>query len=62
MGGGQKIIVTLPQNALIDLSTYTMDFKGYTQHNGSNNGTTVGSTNYCQSQFFLRNTQEILNR
>ncbi len=27
---GQKIIVTLPTNALIDLSTFTMDFKGYT--------------------------------
>ncbi len=26
---GQKIIVTLPSNALIDLSTFTMDFKGY---------------------------------
>jgi hypothetical protein len=25
---GQKIIVTLPTNALIDLSTFTMDFKG----------------------------------
>ena len=28
---GQKKI-TLPQNALVDLSTFTMDFKGYTQH------------------------------
>ena len=29
---GQKIIVTLPQNALIDLSTFAMNFKGYTQY------------------------------
>ena len=27
---GQKIIVTLPSNALIDLSTFTMYFKVYT--------------------------------
>ena len=57
---GQKIIVTLPQNALIDLSTFTMDFKGYTQHNGSNNGATVGPLNYCQGRFFPRNTQSLI--
>ncbi len=32
---GQVINVTLPPNALIDLSTFTMDFDGYTQHNGT---------------------------
>ena len=48
---GQKIILTLPQNALIDLSTFTMDFKGYAQHNGTNG--TTGPTGYCQSRFFL---------
>ena len=57
---GQKIIVTLPQNALIDLSTFTMDFKGYTQHNGSNNAATVGPLNYCQGRFFPRNTQSLI--
>ena len=55
---GQKIIVTLPQNALIDLSTFTMDFKGYTQHNGTNGVT--GPTGYCQSRFFPRNTQSLI--
>jgi hypothetical protein len=55
---GQKIIVTLPQNALIDLSTFTMDFKGYTQHNGSNG--VLGPTGYCQSRFFPRNTQSLI--
>jgi hypothetical protein len=55
---GQKIIVTLPQNALIDLSTFTMDFKGYTQHNGTNGIT--GATGYCQSRFFPRNTQSLI--
>jgi hypothetical protein len=55
---GQKVILTLPQNALIDLSTFTMDFKGYTQHNGTNG--TTGPTGYCQSRFFPRNTQSLI--
>ena len=55
---GQKIIVTLPQNALIDLSTFSMDFKGYTQHNGTNGVT--GPIGYCQSRFFPRNTQSLI--
>ncbi len=55
---GQKIIVTLPQNALIDLSTFTMDFKGYTQHNGSNG--VLGPTGYCQTRFFPRNTASLI--
>ena len=55
---GQKVILTLPQNALIDLSTFTMDFKGYTQHNGTNGVT--GPTGYCQSRFFPRNTQSLI--
>jgi len=54
---GQKIIVTLPQNALVDLSTFTMDFKGYTQHNGS---ASIGPLGYCQSRFFSRNTQSLI--
>jgi hypothetical protein len=54
---GQKIIVTLPQNALVDLSTFTMDFKGYTQHNGTSS---VGPLGYCQSRFFPRNTQSLI--
>ncbi len=61
---GQKVILTLPQNVLIDLSTFTMDFKGYSQHNGSYNGSTVGPANYCrfvcQTRFFPRNTQILI--
>jgi hypothetical protein len=56
---GQKIIVTLPPNALIDLSTFTMDFKGYTQHNGS--AAVLGPTGYCQSRFFPRGTQSLID-
>ena len=35
-----------------------MDFKGYTQHNGTNGVT--GPTGYCQSRFFPRNTQSLI--
>ena len=55
---GQVINVTLPPNALIDLSTFTMDFDGYTQHNGTNGVT--GPAGYCQSRFFPRNTQSLI--
>ncbi len=55
---GQKIIVTLPANALIDLSTFTMDFKANTQHNES--AGILGPTGYCQSRFFPRNTQSMI--
>ena len=35
-----------------------MNFKGYTQHNGSNVGN--GPTGYCQSRFFPRNMQSLI--
>ena len=33
---GQKIIVSLPPNSLVDLSTFEMNFTGATQHRGNN--------------------------
>ena len=48
---GQVINVTLPPNAMTDLSTFTMDFDGYTQHNGTNGVTGPGG--YCQSLFTI---------
>jgi len=56
---GQVINVTLPTNAMIDLSTLTMDFDGYTQHNGSNG--VLGPAGYCQTRFFPRNTQSLID-
>ena len=56
---GQTINVTLPINACVDLSTLTMDFDGYTQHNGSNGKNGPGG--YCQSRFFPRNTQSLID-
>ena len=42
---GQKVIVSLPPNSLVDLSTFEMFYKGYTQHggNGSAWSTTAGT-------------------
>ena len=56
---GQVVNVTLPPNALIDLSTLTMDFNGYTQHNGTNG--VLGPAGYCQTRFFPRNTQSLID-
>jgi hypothetical protein len=33
---GQKVIVSLPPNSLVDLSTFEMNFVGATQHRGNN--------------------------
>ena len=51
---GLKIIVTLPPNSLVDLSTFEMNFTGETQHRGNNAGTNVA--NYVQKAYFPRNT------
>ena len=32
---GQKIIVSLPPNSLVDLSTFELNFRGVTQHMGT---------------------------
>jgi hypothetical protein len=56
--GGQKIIVTLSQNVLIDLSTFSMNYKGYTKHNGSNG--VLGPTGYFQSRFFPRDNASLI--
>ena len=55
---GQKIIVTLPNNCLVDLSTFEFNYTGYTQHNG--NQVAAGPTGYCQTRFFPRNSQSII--
>jgi hypothetical protein len=35
---GNKIIVSLPMNSLLDLGTFEMSFYGETAHNGAANG------------------------
>ena len=55
---GGKIIVALPPNSLVDLSTFELNFKGATQHggNGSTWATTTGTagnlTAYVNNDIF----------
>ena len=55
---GQKIIVSLPPNSLVDLSTFEMNFTGATQHRGNNAATNVA--NYVQKAYFPRNTASLI--
>ena len=51
---GNKIIVSLPMNSLLDLGTFEMNFFGKTAHAGAASG---NQKNYVQTRFFPRNTQ-----
>ena len=55
---GQKIIVSLPPNSLVDLSTFEMNFVGATQHRGNNSSSNVA--NYVQKAYFPRNTASLI--
>ena len=55
---GQKIIVSLPPNSLVDLLTFEMNFVGATQHRGNNTATNVA--NYVQKAYFPRNTASLI--
>ena len=53
---GQRIIVDLPFNSSVDLSTFSWFYKGSTNHRGATaTGTSQGVGNdYCGSRFFPR--------
>ena len=63
---GGKIIVALPPSSLVDLSTFELNFKGYTSHGG--NGSTWATTartatnknNYVNKRYFPRNTASLI--
>ena len=55
---GQKVIVSLPPNSLVDLSTFEMNFVGTTSHRGNNAATNVA--NYVQKAYFPRNTASLI--
>ena len=55
---GQKVIVSLPPNSLVDLSTFEMNFVGATQHRG--NGVATNVANYVQKAYFPRNTASLI--
>ena len=53
-----KIIVSLPPNSLVDLSTFELNFTGTTQHRG--NGSASNVANYVQKAYFPRNTASLI--
>ena len=55
---GQKVIVSLHPNSLVDLSTFEMNFTGATQHRGNNASSNVA--NYVQKAYFPRNTASLI--
>ena len=64
---GQRIIVDLPFNSTVDLSTFTWFFKGETTHLGAAaSGTEIaaGGGNpavpFCGSRFFPRNSASVI--
>ena len=57
--GGQKIIVNLPPNSLVDLSTFEMIFDGVCDHGGNTDATNI---NKCvEARFFPRNMQSLID-
>lgn len=57
-GPGQKVIVSLPSNCLVDLATFEFNFVGTTQHAG--NGGSSQVNNYVQKRYFPRNSASLI--
>ena len=54
---GQRIIINLPQNSSVDLTTFVMSYTGETCHKGA----AVGAANYtCATYFSPSNTAFII--
>ena len=54
---GQRIIVDLPFNSTLDLSTFTWFYKGQTNHAGA---PTDGLVGHVRSRFFPRNSASVI--
>ena len=59
VNAGDTIIVELPQNSVVDFSTFVMDYTGATTHNGK---LAAGGVGYVQTRFFPRNTASIIEQ
>ena len=64
---GQRIIVDLPFNSTVDLSTFTWFFKGETTHLGAAaSGTEIAAAGgnpavpFCGTRFFPRNSSSVI--
>jgi hypothetical protein len=57
----QRVIVDLPFNSTVDLSTFTWFFKDQTTHLGAAaTGTSDNGDDYCGSRFFSRNSASVI--
>ena len=63
---GGKIIVALPPSSLVDLSTFELNFKGWTQHGGNGAawatvaGTATNTANFVNKRYFPRNIASLI--
>ena len=57
---GQTIIVDLPYNSKVDLSSFSWFYDGSTSHNGSSG--VDGPAGYVQSRFFPRNSSSVIQK
>ena len=57
---GQTIIVDLPYNSKVDLSSFSWFYDGSTTHNGSSG--VDGPAGYVQSRFFPRNSASVIQK
>jgi len=66
VSNGGKIIVALPPNSLVDLSTFESNFRGYTQHGGNGSawsttsGTGTNAANFVNKRYFPRNISSLI--
>jgi hypothetical protein len=63
---GGKIIVALPTSSLVDLSTFELNFTGYTQHGGNGAawattaGTATNTAYFVNKRYFPRNIASLI--
>ena len=63
LNAGDTIIVELPHNSVVDLTTFIMEYAGATNHNGKTNAASgIGVAGYLQTRFFPRNTASIIEQ
>ena len=59
VNAGDTIIVELPQNSVVDFSTFVMDYTGATTNAGK---TSAGAVGFVRTRFFPRNTASIIEQ
>jgi hypothetical protein len=63
VNAGDTIILELPHNSIIDLTTLIMDYVGSTSRGGKTvDGSGIGAAGYVQTRFFPRNSASIIEQ